>query len=41
MHVHLAVPVPTYDDFSTAFSKGSFFNQHIRDAYEFREVTPR
>ena len=41
IYVYLAVPAEVYDDFATAFSKGTFFNQHIRDAYEFREVTPR
>ena len=41
IYVYLAVPAEVYDDFSTAFSKGTFFNQHIRDAHEFRERTQR
>ena len=40
IYVYLAVPAEAYDDFAAAFSKGIFFNKHIRDAYEFREVTP-
>jgi len=27
------VPMETYDAFQHAFSKGTFFNQHIRDQY--------
>ena len=41
IYVYLAAPPETYDNYAAAFSKGTFFNQHIRDAYEFREVTPR
>lgn len=41
IYVYLAVPTEVYDDFAAAFSKGTFFNTHIRDAYEFREVTHR
>lgn len=40
IYVYLAVPAEMYDDFSTAFSKGTFFNKHIRNAFECREVTP-
>jgi hypothetical protein len=32
------VPPGTYDDFRTAFSKGRFFNAHIRDRFPFRRV---
>jgi KTSC domain len=40
IYAYLAVPADVYDDFATAFSKGTFFNKHIRDAYEYREITP-
>jgi hypothetical protein len=40
IYVYLAVPAEAYDEFSTAFSKGIFFNKHIRDAYAYREITP-
>jgi KTSC domain len=40
IYVYLAVPSEAYDEFSTAFSKGTFFNKYIRDAYDYREITP-
>ena len=40
VYVYFQVPQAIYNDFSTAFSKGRFYNKHIRGAYEFREVTP-
>jgi hypothetical protein len=40
IYAYLAVPTEVYDAFATAFSKGTFFNKHIRDAFEYREVTP-
>jgi lysyl-tRNA synthetase class 2 len=33
------VPVETYRAFRSAFSKGKFFNEHIRDRFECRELT--
>lgn len=41
IYIYLAVPPEAYDEFATALSKGTYFNRHIRDAYEFREITPR
>jgi hypothetical protein len=38
-YVYFAVPSEAYDDFATAFSKGTFFNKYIRDAYQYREIT--
>jgi hypothetical protein len=38
MYVYRRVPEDVYDGFSMAFSKGTFFNTHIRDAYECREL---
>lgn len=32
------VPPETYQGFSSAFSKGTFFNRHIRDHYRCREL---
>jgi hypothetical protein len=33
-YVYASVPLEVYEDFRHAFSKGTFFNQHIRDQYE-------
>jgi hypothetical protein len=33
-YAYFDVPFETYDAFRHAFSKGTFFNQHIRDQYE-------
>lgn len=35
------VPADTYDDLLEAASKGEFFNEHIKDEFEFREVVSR
>ena len=34
------VPPEVYRDFRAAFSKGRFFNAHIRDRFRYREVKP-
>ena len=34
------VPPDVADRFAAAFSKGRYFNAHIRDAYAFTEVAP-
>ncbi len=31
------VPVDTYDEMRRAFSKGEFFNEHVRDRYRFTQ----
>ncbi|MET3650256.1 KTSC domain-containing protein [Phyllobacterium ifriqiyense] len=33
---YMDVPPGIYEDFRQAFSKGRFFNQHIRDEYRYR-----
>jgi len=33
------VPQDVYDSFKAAFSRGTFFNHHIRDHYGYREIT--
>ena len=33
------VPQDAYDAFKAAFSRGTFFNHHIRDHYRYREIT--
>jgi hypothetical protein len=38
-YIYQAVPSDVYDAFKAAFSKGSFFNHHIRDHYACRDVT--
>jgi hypothetical protein len=37
-YVYDHVPQDVFQAFKTAFSKGTFFNQKIRDHYEYREV---
>jgi hypothetical protein len=37
-YVYRDVPQSEVDGFSSAFSKGRYFNAHIRDAYEYREL---
>ena len=40
-YVYLDVPRETFDAMKASFSKGEFFNQHIRDRYRFvREPRP-
>ena len=36
-YVYRDVPQAVVDEFNSAFSKGRYFNAHIRDAYDFRE----
>jgi hypothetical protein len=38
---YAGVPPDVYIAFSTAPSKGTFFNNEIRDAYEYRELERR
>ncbi len=33
------VPPQEVDEFRLAFSKGTYFNRHIRDAYSYRELS--
>jgi hypothetical protein len=35
---YLDVPEQVYDQMRAAFSKGEFFNQHIRDHFDFAPV---
>jgi hypothetical protein len=37
---YLNVPGETAAAMATAFSKGSYFNRHIRDKFAFHAVTP-
>lgn len=39
-YLYHRVPTQEAEAFAAAFSKGRYFNAHIRDAYEFTEVTP-
>ena len=39
VYQYLGVPTPEYENLITANSIGRWFNKHIRDAYERREVT--
>jgi hypothetical protein len=34
-----AVPAATYQAFRSAFAKGVFFNEHIRDRFRYRRIT--
>lgn len=38
-YVYLGVPDAEVQAFRAAFSKGRYFNAHIRDRYRFRETT--
>jgi hypothetical protein len=38
IYQYFAVPAATARDFKAAFSKGSYFNRHIRNNYPFREL---
>lgn len=38
-YLYHRVPPEEADSFRAAFSKGRYFNAHIRDAYDFTEVT--
>ena len=37
-YVYDDVPQDVVDAFKAAFSRGTFFNQHIRDNYGYREI---
>lgn len=37
-YVYRDVPAEVYEAFTAAFSKGEFFNSHIRDHYAFERV---
>jgi hypothetical protein len=39
-YLYVDVPYDAVERFRSAFSKGSFFNRHIRDHYRFRELEP-
>jgi hypothetical protein len=34
-YTYKEVPAETYDSMKAAFSKGEFFNEHIRDKFDF------
>jgi hypothetical protein len=38
-YVYVGVPSDVFEAFTTASSRGAFFNEEIRDRYPFREVT--
>jgi hypothetical protein len=38
-YVYLDVPPETHTEFCAAFSKGVYFNRHIRDRYRYRELS--
>ena len=35
---YVAVPQEVYDEMKAAFSKGTFFNEHIKGKYAFKKV---
>jgi len=37
-YVYLDVPQSVADEFTAAFSKGVYFNTHIRDHFDYREL---
>lgn len=37
-YVYLDVPSETHTEFCAAFSKGVYFNRHIRDRYRYKEL---
>jgi hypothetical protein len=39
-YVYDDVPRDVYGAFKAAFSRGTFFNRHIRDHYGYREIAP-
>ncbi len=41
VYEYYAVPADTHAALKTAFSKGAYFNAHIRDKFPFKDVTPR
>jgi KTSC domain len=40
VYLYFAVPEDVFTAFASASSRGGYFNRHIRDGYQFREVTP-
>jgi hypothetical protein len=40
IYEYVDVPAEVTASFQSAFSKGTFFNNYIRDRYDFRELTP-
>ncbi|HET7849976.1 MAG TPA: KTSC domain-containing protein [Pseudolabrys sp.] len=40
IYVYFDVPLEVADSLEHASSKGAYFNRHIRDRYDFREITP-
>lgn len=40
IYEYFMIPPNVAADFQSAPSKGTFFNQFIRDQYSFREITP-
>jgi hypothetical protein len=40
VYEYMNVPGDVATNFGIAYSKGIFFNAHIRDRFDFREVTP-
>jgi len=40
VYEYSAVPAAVAANFRASFSKGVFFNSHIRDQYRCREITP-
>jgi hypothetical protein len=41
IYQYFMVPPTVAADFQRAFSKGTFFNRHIRDHYACREILPK
>jgi hypothetical protein len=39
IYEYIDVPAEVAASFQSAFSKGNFFNDYIRDRYDFREIT--
>ena len=41
IYLYKEVPAEVYGEFCDAYSKGTFFNEHIRDAFPTVEITRR
>ena len=41
VYAYYDVPPEVFQEFEMARSKGEFFNRHIRDCFEYAEVTER
>lgn len=37
---YLDVPQQVYEDMRSSFSKGDYFNRHIRDRFAFKRIPP-